>query len=398
MAPEMVTAEGDRHSARTDVYLLGSILYEILTGAPPHQGATSREVLTNAFASKPLPLASEVPAALSAICTRAMQQDPAARYDSADAFREEIERFLLHRSSTELSDAAESRLATLREAVSSANHGESAVRQAIYGTFSECRFAFGHALEIWAGNEAARRGREQALQLMIDFELGHGSAGAAAAHLAELESPARELADRVEHAQRAEREREERLTTMEHESDVTASDSVRARLMFIAGTGWGVACLVAAILATQRPVTAAEFGWMNLPHTFVTAMAMLWYRREIIFNQVNRRLWGTLAWSWTGYLLMWPAVQVTNMEMRHALGVAMYACAITWGALTITLDRHFYPVPVANALGFVVAYLRPGWELACCSAAGFTGCYAVAFLWWRRAKAAAETRARDGSG
>ncbi len=389
MAPEMAAADGERHGVRTDVYLLGSILYEILAGGPPHDGATIHDVLTAAFVSRPPRFAPEVPTALAAICKKAMSADPDERHASADAFRQDVEQFLLHRSSTVLSDAAESRLATLREAVRTQKQ-ELAVRQAIYGTFSECRFAFGHALEVWPANEQARRGRQEALELMIDFELRHGSAGAAAAHLAELDAPAPELAARVAKAQRSELEGRDRLASMERDIDVTAGDTARAKVMFLTGLGWGGACFTAAVWNRSHAVTALEFDLLNLFPTVLTSASVLLFWRGIVFNQVNRRLWTAVAWSWVGYLLMWPCVHLSGMSMRHALGVAIYACTLLWGALTITLDRDMYPVPLVNVVMFVIALFFPGYEFLCAGVGATLGCGLTGLLWLRRNRARLE--------
>ncbi len=406
MAPEMAAAEGASMSVRTDVYLLGAVLYEILTGAPPHNGEKIRDVLMNAFISKPPAFAPEVPPALAALCLRAMSAEPAGRPANADAFREEIERFLLHRSSTAVSDAANKRLQTLRDAVRRATAGKAAtvsdapaVRQGIYGTFSECRFAFGHALEVWPGNEAARRGKQQALELMVDFELARGSAGAAAAHLAELEHPAPALAARVDEAQRADLDRHKRLATLERDTDVTAGDTVRGKLMFVAGAGWAGANLVAAFIDRFHPIGPLEFLFIILVPTVLVGAAALLSWPQIVFNEVNRRLWISIVWSWGAYMAMWPIAKYSGMSMYHAVGVGMYAAMLFWGALTITLDRDIFPIPLAAAIGFVGLLLTPGYGMWWVGAAATAGCFSTAALWVRRGrrKTAARTSKRSSS-
>jgi eukaryotic-like serine/threonine-protein kinase len=400
MAPEMAAVDGSNMTVRTDVYLLGAVLYEILTGTPPHAGEKIRDVLMNAFISKPPAFAPDVPPALAALCLRAMSPEPRARPPSADAFREEIERFLLHRSSTAVSDAATKRLHTLRDAVKRAlGKGNAAsttdspsVRQAIYGTFSECRFAFGHALEVWPGNEAARRGKQQALELMIDFELSRGSAGAAAAHLAELDAPPPALKARVEEAQRASLERRTRLATLERDTDVTAGDRVRGKLMFIAGAGWGGANLAGALINRVHPVGPNEFLLIILVPTVLVSAAAMFYWREIAFNEVNRRLWISIAWSWGMYGLMWPIAGYSHMSMFHAVGVGVYASVLFWGALTITLDRELFPIPLAGAIGFAGLLFTPINGMWWVGAAALFGCFATGALWLRRARSSSATK------
>jgi len=97
MAPEQ--AEGRRADidARTDVFGLGAMLYEILTGQPPFVGASTAEVLDKARRSEvmnPQLVASDTPPALAAICRRAMAHQPAQRYPSAAELAQELQHWL----------------------------------------------------------------------------------------------------------------------------------------------------------------------------------------------------------------------------------------------------------------------------------------------------------------
>jgi tetratricopeptide (TPR) repeat protein/tRNA A-37 threonylcarbamoyl transferase component Bud32 len=95
MAPEQV--EGEREiTARTDVHALGVLLYEILTGRPPHPGASIPEVYAKIARDEPEPprrIDSSVPWELEAIALKALEKDPARRYDTAEAFAEELRRW-----------------------------------------------------------------------------------------------------------------------------------------------------------------------------------------------------------------------------------------------------------------------------------------------------------------
>jgi serine/threonine-protein kinase len=87
MSPEQVLFSDADISERTDVYLLGGILYEILTGAPPHTGRTMAEVVASAIRGLVPPPSvrapeRQPPAALAEIAMRALEADPANRYPS----------------------------------------------------------------------------------------------------------------------------------------------------------------------------------------------------------------------------------------------------------------------------------------------------------------------------
>jgi TolB-like protein len=80
MSPEQVT--GERLDARSDIFSFGIVLYELLGGRRPFQGASTVAVM-HAIAARPAPaLPEDVPAALRAIAERALEKDPSRRYQT----------------------------------------------------------------------------------------------------------------------------------------------------------------------------------------------------------------------------------------------------------------------------------------------------------------------------
>jgi serine/threonine-protein kinase len=97
MAPEQAEGRLDRIDQRSDVYGLGAILYEILTGQPPFPGQDTKSVLSRVIHEPPAPprqLVAGTPAALEAVCLKALAKKQAARYASARELAQDMQCYL----------------------------------------------------------------------------------------------------------------------------------------------------------------------------------------------------------------------------------------------------------------------------------------------------------------
>jgi WD40 repeat protein len=101
MSPEHAMGRIERIGPPSDVYSLGAVLYELLTGSPPYlasQPDLSPRELLNAIRERPPPPASLIapnqPAELLAICSKAIARDPRARYPSAAEFADDLQSWL----------------------------------------------------------------------------------------------------------------------------------------------------------------------------------------------------------------------------------------------------------------------------------------------------------------
>ncbi len=331
LAPEM--AEG-RADARTDVFLLGATLHEVLTGEPRHRGESPLEVLYAAMHVEPYDYQG-VPDELAALCNRCCARSPDERFQSANELREAIAAFREHRAAWTLSEVAELQLERLRSAVDDRSVRNAEVQQ----LFVQARFGFESALRQWPESPEALSGLTRCLGVMIDYEINCRRPEAAIALLNALPAPdlqrlglIRKLEDELGNEQ-------DRLHAMERDHDprVGAPDRARAYRMIAIAT-----LLLTLGLTVQRlwanglePPSTGRLALVGACVLVIMAAIIAWWRRRGSWNFINRRIaeiaLSTVAVSFAsrlaGYLLEARSeqVQVTDALILGLGGAAMSA-------------------------------------------------------------------------
>jgi serine/threonine protein kinase len=97
MPPEQAAGRVGAIGPAVDIYALGAILYELLTGRPPFHAPTWQQTIEQVLHDEPAPptrVRSDVPAALDTICLKCLEKDPPRRYTSAAELAEDLGRYL----------------------------------------------------------------------------------------------------------------------------------------------------------------------------------------------------------------------------------------------------------------------------------------------------------------
>ncbi len=160
MAPEMATGPIERITPASDVYLLGAILFMIITGNGPHHGETVRDCIKAVAANKIRDIDQRHRGELMNIALRAMQSNPEDRYPDVVSFQEAIREYRSHSESISLATRA----------IEDLEKGKTSKR---YADFSRAIFGFEEALSLWSGNRRAEVGLEESRLLYAETAYGN---------------------------------------------------------------------------------------------------------------------------------------------------------------------------------------------------------------------------------
>lgn len=339
MAPEMAAAGVLTH--RTDVYLLGGILHEILTGEALNQAGTLRAILDSALTERARSYPADTPPELAEIAGRATAYHPEDRFGDVASLRRALVAFVVHRDALELAEKACARLDVV-------DAGE---LEDARGELVEARSGLRQSLSLWEGNARAAIGLARCLRMLVERELADDNPSAAAGWAAQLEPRDSELEARIER-RRVELEQKgrelEALRGYAAERSVEAYVSSRRRrtlafalVVTLLGAGYGAA-LRAGWFTLGYLELAALFAASGLAGA---SIALLGMRRQ------------NLAGRWISVVMIAAALTpIPVLLATYRLGapaeaaLALDALVKASGAfaLAVMIQRVFFWAVLAN--------------------------------------------------
>lgn len=225
MAPEQVDQKAGSITTATDVYGIGALLYEMLSGHPPFEGGSALEILRKVSQDSPRTITS-VPGDLRVICMKCLEKRPKDRYSTAAALADDLDRFV---------------------------RGE---------PVSAAPMTWTHTLWCWA----LRKPRSAALLLLCALSILFGMTGIIMQWLAT------ERANRVQ-SQALERVRWQEIEQWQKEGNVSPALSYLAKLVRQKPTHWQAAMYAMSIV--DQTSLAVPAGPNIIPMTASTASARL---------------------------------------------------------------------------------------------------------------------------
>jgi hypothetical protein len=361
MAPEMLGKVPSQISERTDVYLIGAIIYELIVGLPPHRGTRLIDYVSSILGPPP-PLPEDAPAELAAISRRAMSVSPADRYPDVESLRRDLEGYLEHRASTRLTEATSEKLAELDQAIAQRGSGDLGERARLADLFGACRFGYGEALRTWPDNPEARRGLVRAVMMMAGHELDVGDLRAAELLIDELPKPPPELVARLEAARMAERRRAEKVEALLRSAS-SRDPSIGGRARTVVSLTVGGLWVIAPLLAEMRPPgSAGDFRlgiWVSLASFLMIALSGWIYRDIVRKSALNRGLFFLALLTPFANMIAWIGQSMLGTDVVRAELASMAMWMGICANIAVLLHPAFLFIAGTFAVGYLASCANP---------------------------------------
>ncbi|MGM0555573.1 MAG: serine/threonine-protein kinase [Myxococcota bacterium] len=391
IAPELAAGEGHRIGPHTDIYLLGAVLHELVTGEARHKGGSVMAMLTNAYRSAPVEYDASVPAELAEICNRATRAQPEERYASVGAFRQALVEFEEHRDSLRLSQKAERRLERLERLIAAiVKSDETGVDDnwvtEINALFNECRFGFEQSLEIWNGNARARRGLRRAIIWMVEFELSQRNDKAVAVLLEALPTVPEKLQKRLDDL-RADLAREaeeiERNRQISQDVDIDMASSQRSRMFVLFGFIFGAMPILNQWAIDQGWATLTFQDYFIQYALVLTAaiLVVIPMRAKLTQNSINARFIQSVFATLAGLGVVRVLGLMLGLDPGGCIALENGFLAFSVGMMALAFDRRLWATPLPFLAGAFVGAWNLDWILYADGISNALALWLFAFAW-----------------
>lgn len=374
MAPEML---GEAVDERTDVYLLGAILYQIIADVPPHAGLTIEQVVASIRSSSPS-FPPSAPAELCAVCRKAMAARPEDRYASAEELGRAIREFIAHRGSLQLLHRAQAHLETLRHRIMA-----DAASDELHELLGECRYGFQSSLEVWTENREAQAGLCEAVELVAELELHRGDPRIAASILREIATPNPILIARVKEATDALDESEQRMARIGQQLDRGLGKRTRVLVLALLGTIWIGLELWAQLTGNVDRYASHNTMLIGSLLSLIALGAIVLGARETLTSTViNRQLGGALFTLLATQSLVSAVAPALDMTPTQAQIVWMLIWTVVATMVTVTIERRMVPLAAMAAICFVIASVSTPHRIYAMMVVTATMVLNALVIWW----------------
>jgi len=367
MSPEMGRQEVERLGPTADVFLLGAILYEILTGCYIRSGDDLEGILRMITAGRE----PEVPEWLSeefqTLLKLSLCSEPEERISDAQSFR----RLLIHATRTDRADQVRKRADQARLKLAEALKGPIESEDDVLGAYDEARLDYRASLEMWPSSVQARRGLDSLHELLIEHLIQEGALMAAKRTLTKLSVPNEALTRRIEEAEqeRASQAADHaKLQRWHHHHDIQRSRSLRVIVSVVGLIIFGFGSVIIELLQQSGLIVVRGrdevlISFVLSLAAFILIAAFAFQRRYVLreANAVFGRFIGYLgvisligtSQRYISWQLGLEPAQILHQEMPLiALGC--------FGLSAITGQRHFIIGGLAFTLAMFVSLSSPG--------------------------------------
>lgn len=388
MAPEMAAGWKEQIGPRTDVYLLGAILHEILTGSPPHRGDTLFATMFHAFRSEPQTYGVLVPEELGQIANQAMHKNCDERYPDVQAFRQALVEFMMHRDSRRISEESSGRLKQLHDLLNTPRPLDLETIHNIYQLSGQCRFGFQEALSIWPQNISAQKGLQATLECLIGFELEqeHTQSALSLLSLLPVARPDLQALCESQHQQHKQQHQEyQRLKQWEYEHDLDVGSQTRAQSVLWMGFLWGVFVFAGALLERNGYYQLSHRDLLLIDGIVSVLLVGIFfrYRRELLQNAANRRLVGAVVLASVGMLLLGVISSLMGLMVRDTLIFSELMLFLITAMLAVSIDWRLWAPAGIYLLALGVSLWKPHYAFESMGLANIVGFKLLANLWKR---------------